>query len=81
MQCILSVAVHRNVKPSNCLLSQEDPCTGNIRAMISDFAQAKPFKKGKKAMSKSISGVIGDWGWFGPEMAANDISMTLVSIC
>lgn len=60
------VAVHRDIKPQNVLLSF--PNTSNkVRVMISDFGLCKKLNYGKNSFSRR-SGVTGTEGWIAPEM-------------
>lgn len=60
------LAVHRDIKPQNVLLSLPD-VSGIVRVMISDFGLCKKLNFGKTSFSRR-SGVTGTDGWIAPEM-------------
>ena len=72
----LNIAVHRDIKPQNVLISTPD-ARGNVRAMISDFGLCKKLAAGRMSFSRR-SGAAGTEGWIAPEML--DPNLRVVSL-
>jgi len=68
--CGRLLAVHRDIKPHNVLLSHPDS-HGNVRVLISDFGLCKKLAIGRMSFSKR-SGVAGTEGWIAAEMMEPD---------
>ena len=64
------IAVHRDIKPHNVLISIPDG-KGRVRAMISDFGLCKKLAAGRISFSRR-SGAAGTEGWIAPEMLEED---------
>lgn len=60
------IAVHRDIKPRNVLLSFLST-TGQYKAMISDFGLCRKLPIGKVSITAK-SGVAGTEGWMAPEI-------------
>ena len=60
------LAVHRDIKPRNVLLSNEG-LNGSFRVMISDFGLCKKLTIGKVSFT-ARSGLTGTEGWIAPEI-------------
>lgn len=63
---MLSLPVHRDLKPCNILISVPNR-HGQIRAVISDFGLCKKLQVGRQSFSLR-SGIPGTEGWIAPEL-------------
>lgn len=68
--CFIFVQVHRDVKPSNILISLPNQL-GHQRVVISDFGLCKKLVAGRCSFSQR-SGMAGTDGWIAPEMIMTD---------
>lgn len=63
---LISLLVHRDLKPRNILLSAPN-ALGQVRALISDFGLCKKIPDGRSSFSLR-SGIPGTEGWIAPEV-------------